>query len=126
MRKQKQKTWRAWRLARLEKNVFKVKDNNKNVKSKEEAVNFNLDENDIDTESEQNDNSVNENIDEHVDKPNIINGELMVGSVTNIDDIENNISTLSLNDKVKDIINLFTGYRLCRRLLKHSIHSRID
>ena len=93
----------------MEKRVFKIKVDNKNVKSKEEAVLFNLDENDIETESEENDNSVNENIEENVNKPNIINGELMVGSVKNIDDVEKNISTLSLNDKVKYIIDLLNN-----------------
>ena len=79
--------------------IFNIEDNNKNVKPNEQATNSNLENNDIATDSEENDNSVTENIDEHVDKPKIIKGELMVGSVKNIDDIEKNISTLSLNDR---------------------------
>ena len=76
-----------------------------NIKpDKQKPININLEDNDIETESEDNDKS-DENDD---DKPNTINGELMAGSVENIDDIKKNITTLSLNDKVKYIIDLLT------------------
>ena len=57
----------------------------------------------IDTETEQTEENEN---DENEGEPTTINGELMAGGVENVDDIKKNLSTLSLNDKVKYIIDL--------------------
>lgn len=74
-----------------------------NMNTNKKAININLEDNDIETESEDNAKS-----DENDDKPKTLDGELMAGSVENIDDIKKDISTLSLNDKVKYIIDLLT------------------
>jgi len=72
-----------------------------NMTTNKKENHINLEDVDVETETEQ-----TENNDENDDEPKTINGQLMAGMVENIDDIKKNISSLSLNDKMKYIIDL--------------------
>ena len=72
-----------------------------NTNTNKKAVNINFEDVDVETETEQTEE--NENID---DETKTINGELMAGMVENVEDIKKDISTFSLNDKMKYIIDL--------------------
>ena len=76
-----------------------------NMNNNKKAININFEDVDVETETEQTEET--ENIDENYDEPKSINGELIAGMVENVDDdIKKDISTFSLNDKVKYIIDL--------------------
>lgn len=75
-----------------------------NMNTNKKAININFEDVDVETETEQTEEP--ENIDENDDEQKTINGQLMAGMVENIDDIKKNISSLSLNDKMKYIIDL--------------------
>ena len=70
---------------------------------------YNISENDIETDNENSEKSVND--DEQNEKSNVYvvsNGELIAGRVENVDNIKKDLTTLSLNDKVDYIIDLLT------------------
>ena len=77
--------------------LFGKKPNN-NIDNNNVMTNINLEEHDISTDSE------NDDI-----KHKTINGEMIAGRVNHIESNVKNITTLSLNDKVKHIIDLLSN-----------------
>ena len=68
---------------------------------------YNISENDIETDNENSEKSVND--DEQNEKSNVFStGDLIVGRVENVDNIKKDLTALSLNDKVDYIIDLLT------------------